>query len=36
MFIGRVGPVSLGLAIAGKKGRNKAMAVRPEGKIIVG
>ena len=35
MFIGRVGPVSLGLAIAGKKSR-KAAAVRPEGKVIVG
>ena len=35
MFIGRVGPVSLGLAIAGKKAR-RAGAVLPEGKIIVG
>ena len=36
MFIGRVGPVSLGLAIAGKKNSRKVAAVRPEGKVIVG
>ena len=36
MFIGRVGPVSLGLAITLHRGRNAGSAVLPEGKIIVG
>lgn len=35
MFIGRVGPVSLVLAITMRKGRKNA-AILPEGKIIVG
>jgi len=35
MFIGRVGPVSLALAIAMRKGRHSS-SVLPEGKIIVG
>ena len=35
MFIGRVGPISLALAIAIKRAHNKG-AVLPEGKIIVG
>lgn len=35
MFLGRVGPVSLALAIAMRRGRS-ATAVLPEGKIIVG
>lgn len=36
MFIGRVGPVSLGLAFTLRKGRLASGAVLPEGKIIVG
>ena len=35
MFIGRVGPISLALAIAIKRARNKG-AILPEGKIVVG
>lgn len=35
MFIGRVGPVSLALAIAMRKGRHSS-SILPEGKIIVG
>lgn len=35
MFIGRVGPISLALALAIKRAHNKG-AVLPEGKIIVG
>ena len=37
MFIGRVGPVSLGLAIAGIGRKNRRSgAILPEGKVIVG
>ena len=37
MFIGRVGPVSLGLAIAGVGRKNRRSgAILPEGKLIVG
>lgn len=36
MFIGRVGPVSLGLALTLRRGRISGSAVLPEGKIIVG
>ncbi len=34
MFIGRVGPVSFGLSLAGKSTSRKV--ILPEGKIIVG
>ena len=36
MFIGRVGPLSLGLALTMRRGRNAGASVLPEGKIIVG
>ncbi len=36
MFIGRVGPVSLGLALTLRRGRHCAGFVLPEGKVIVG
>lgn len=36
MYVGRVGPVSLGLAFTLRKGRLASGAVLPEGKIIVG
>nr|WP_319489790.1 potassium transporter TrkG [uncultured Caproiciproducens sp.] len=36
MFIGRVGPVSLGLALTLRRGRHCADSVLPEGKVIVG
>ncbi len=36
MFIGRVGPVSLGLALTLHKGHRCAGTILPEGKIIVG
>lgn len=36
MYIGRVGPVSLGLAFTLRKGRLASGAVLPEGKIVVG
>lgn len=36
MYIGRVGPVSLGLALTLHRGRSAGSAVLPEGKIIVG
>lgn len=36
MFVGRVGPVSLGLAVSIKHGHATANSVLPEGKIIVG
>jgi len=35
MFVGRVGPVSLGLALAMHKGRH-GVSILPEGKVIVG
>ena len=36
MYIGRVGPLSLGLAISLKRGHNRPDSVLPEGRIIVG
>lgn len=36
MFIGRVGPVSLGLAFTLRKGRSSSGTILPEGKIVVG
>ncbi|MCH4239127.1 MAG: cation transport protein [Oscillospiraceae bacterium] len=36
MYIGRVGPLSLGLAISLKRGHSHADSVFPEGRIIVG
>jgi trk system potassium uptake protein TrkH len=36
MFVGRVGPVSLGLALAMRRGRRSGNAILPEGKVIVG
>jgi len=36
MYIGRVGPVSLGLAFTLRKGRSASGTVLPEGKIVVG
>lgn len=36
MYIGRVGPVSLGLAFTLRKGRSSSGSVLPEGKIVVG
>lgn len=36
MFIGRVGPVSLGLAFTLKRNRISSCAVLPEGRIVVG
>lgn len=36
MFIGRVGPISLGLAFTLHKGRGSSCSILPEGKIVVG
>lgn len=36
MFVGRVGPVSLGLALTLHRGRRAAGSILPEGKVIVG
>ncbi len=36
MYIGRVGPVSLGLALTLHKGRRMGSSILPEGKVIVG
>ncbi|OCN01149.1 hypothetical protein A7X67_07190 [Clostridium sp. W14A] len=36
MYIGRVGPVSLGLAFTLRKGRSSSGTILPEGKIVVG
>ncbi len=36
MYIGRVGPVSFGLAFTIKKGRSSSGTILPEGKIVVG
>lgn len=36
MFVGRVGPVSLGLALTLRRGRRSGNTILPEGKIIVG
>lgn len=36
MYIGRVGPVSLGLALTLHRGHRSAGAILPEGKVIVG
>ncbi|MCI1966121.1 MAG: cation transport protein [Oscillospiraceae bacterium] len=36
MYIGRVGPVSLGLAFTMRRGRHSSGTILPEGKIVVG
>ena len=36
MFVGRVGPVSLALALIMRRGSKSAGAILPEGKLIVG